>query len=419
MSGSRGGAGAGAVLLLWCAVASSGGLAHAEGSTPATYDVSATAVGVALQSTQQPAASVVTAGLVDSTAAYSSSALSSYGTAAARAAAVYPGDLVAGGAALLCANLLPCPVTPPDYPLLADATYPSRPSASAGAPAGGSASARAAPYETTGTAAATAFSAPAPVVLRIGAATATTRTWVDAAGAHALSRSVLHDVTIGPLVIAALEAVDAVDVTAAGQVRDHPLLTLSGVTLAGVPASVDDRGVHVAGQDQALPDRTLAQQGLTARVLTATRQDASGVARSAAAGLLVTFELPLSGAPQLPGVPSLNRSYLGSALVGGAGAVVAAADLPALELPQLPPPPAGSASAVVLPPTGGSAGPPVLALPAVPRTGQPPVAAPPLRRVVAWLPLPDLQQVALLLLVVPLGLLVLWRAGTALGRRTA
>jgi hypothetical protein len=47
------------------------------------------------------------------------------------------------------------------------------------------------------------------------------------------------------------------------------------------------------------------------------------------------------------------------------------------------------------------------------------VTAPPLRRFAGWLPLPDLQEVALLLLVVPLTLLVLWRAGTALGRRLA
>jgi hypothetical protein len=41
------------------------------------------------------------------------------------------------------------------------------------------------------------------------------------------------------------------------------------------------------------------------------------------------------------------------------------------------------------------------------------------RRVASWLPLPDLHAVALVLLVVPLALLVLWRATTALARRTA
>jgi hypothetical protein len=201
-------------------------------------------------------------------------------------------------------------------------------------------------------------------------------------------------------------------------VQDHPRLTLTGVTRAGLPASVDDRGVHVAGQDQGLPDRALGQQGLTARLVGTTRQDATGVGRSAAAGLLVTFAVPLSGAPQLPGVPSGNRRYLGSALVGGAGAVVAAADLPAVVLPQLPPPPAGSATSVVLPGSTG-ASPPAPGLPAAPQAVPGPVTAPPLQRVLSWLPLPDLQEVALLLLVVPLGMLVLWRAGAALGRRTA
>jgi hypothetical protein len=410
--------GAALVLLLGCAVTSAGGAAQAAGTTPGTYDVSATAVGIAVQSTQKPAASVVTAGLVDTTGAYSSSALSSYGTAAARAAAVYPGDLVAGGPALLCANLFPCPVAPPDYPLLADAVYPSRPTASAGTPGAGSATARAARDATTGTAAAAAVSAPAPVVVTVGTATATTRVWVDAAGAHALSRSVLHDLTVGPLRIAVLEAVDAVDVSGSGAVRDVPRLTLTGVTVAGQPVAVDDRGVHVVGQDQSLPNGALAQQGLTARLLSTSRQDAKGTARSAAAGLLVTFSVPVSGAPQLPGVPSANRAYLGSALLGGAGVAVAAADLPALQLPQLPPAPAGSAAAVVLPASRG-AGPPGVALPVPPGSAPPPATAPALRRLADWLPLPDLREVALLLLVVPLALLVLWRAGTALGRRAA
>ena len=80
MSRSRGGAAL--VLLVAYVVSSAGGTAQADGTAPATYDVSATAVGIALQSTQQPAASVVTAGLVDTTAAYSSSALSAYGPAA-------------------------------------------------------------------------------------------------------------------------------------------------------------------------------------------------------------------------------------------------------------------------------------------------------------------------------------------------
>jgi hypothetical protein len=414
MSGARGGAAV--AVAVGCALLLPTQPARGD-ALPDAYDVSATAVGVAVQSSQRPAASVVTAGLVDTTAGYASSALSSYGAAAARAAVLYPGDLVAGGPALLCANVFPCPAAPPDYPLLADAAYPSRPTASAGPTGAGSASARAASRETRATAYAASAAVPAPVAVRVGAATVSTRTWVDGTGAHGLSRSSLLDVTIGPLRIAALEALDAVDVSTTGVVRDRPTLTLTGVTLAGQPASVDDRGVHVAGQDQALPDRALAAQGLAVRLLSTSRQDVRGAARSAAAGLLVSFSAPVSGAPQVPGVPSANRSYLGSALIGGAGAAVAAAALPSLALPELPPPAPGSASALLPPPR---------LLPSVPAPGDRPGATGPapapvlgVRRVASWLPLPDLQAVALVLLVVPLALLVEWRATTALARRTA
>lgn len=400
-------------LLLWCALPSSA-LAAAPSGAPGSFDLTATAVGIAVQSTQSPASSIVTAGLVDATVAFSSSSLSSYGASETRAAAVYPGDLVAGGPALLCAELFPCPVAPPDYPLLADAVHPTRPSATAPA-----ASAEARQWSTSGAASSGDVAEPTPVTIRVGASSASTRLWVDGRGAHALSRSSLHDVSVGPLHIAALEAVDVIDVSATGAVRDHPRLTVSGVTFAGQAASLDDRGVHVAGQDAALPNQALAQQGLTARLLFTSRQDARGVARSAAAGLHLTFSVPVSGAPQVPGAPSLNRTYLGSVLIGGAGAVVAAAELPALDLPQLPPAPSGSASAAVLP----GAGPlPAAPLPAdgsrAPSVSADPAARPAARPVAYWLPMPDLGAVALLLMVVPLGLLVVWRASARVARRT-
>jgi hypothetical protein len=406
-------------LLVGCALPVAAGPASATGSVPGSFDLSATAVGVVVQSTQQPASSVVTAGLVDSTVAFSSSSLSSYGTSQSRAAAVYPGDLVAGGPALLCANLFPCPVAPPDYPLLADAAYPSRPSAAAGAAPVGSAQAHAAQHAAQGTAATAATSAAAPVVVRIGSGAVTTHVWVDAGGAHAVSRSALKDLSIGPLRISALEAVDAVDVSAAGVVRDRPRLTLGVVTFNGQSASVDDRGVHVAGQDASAPNQALAAQGLTARLVTTSRQDARGAARSAAAGLLVTFSVPVAGLPQVPGVPSLNRAYVGSALIGGAGAAVAAAELPALDLPQLPPAPRGSATDVVLPGTGART-PDAVALP--PLGPGPPAGVtlpqPRLTPVVSWFPLTDLSALALVLMVVPLALLAAWRGGAWLGRRT-
>jgi hypothetical protein len=395
----------------------------ASAAPPGVFDVAATAAGLAVRSTQQPAASVVTAGLVDATAGYATSALSSYGAAESLAAAAYPGNLVDNGPALLCAAFLPCPVPPPRDPLVAEASYPTRPAAEA--PAGGSAPAgtaraHAAAHDTSATAAGAATSTAGPVPVQVAAQSVQTHGWVDGSGAHARSHSVVHGVRVGPLSISVLDSTVAVDVTSDGTVRDRPAVTLAGVTFAGQAASVDEDGVHVAGRDQALPDRSLAQQGLSVRLIGTGRQDAPGAGRSTAGGLLVSFSVPVQGVPQtVPGLPSADRTYVGTVTVGGAGAVVAASTPPAFVLPTLPPPPAGSAAALfpalpALPPTG-PAGQPTPGLAAVPAPAAAP-ELPPTRP--AGLQLPDLSTLALLLAIVTLALLAFWRAATYLSWRT-
>lgn len=409
--------------------------ASAAGDVPGAFDITATAVGISVQSTQSPAASIVTAGLVDVTAPFTSSELSSYGTSESRGAPLYPGNLVAGGAALFCANVIPCPATPPEYPLLADAVHPTRPSAEApadGTSPAGSASAHATATATDAQAAAGAVTPQAPAPLSVEGGGATTRAFVDGSGAHAVARSTLQGLTVGPLRIASLEATDAVDVTADGAVKDAPRLTVTGVTFNGSAASIDDTGVHVPGQDAGLPDRQLEQQGVSVRLVGTSRQDATGAGRSAAAALQLTLTAPVSGVPNVvPGLPTVNRTYLGTVLVGGAGAAVAASREAALELTPLPPLPPDSAAAAVLAPdstttaTGdtGTVGlpaqlPGVVAAPAASGASAPQVAAPvAVRPVATWLPLPGLRAVALLLLVLPLALLVAWRGGLWLVRR--
>ena len=379
----------------------------ASASVPGSYDVSTVAVGVRATSTQSPAASVITAGLVDLTEAYATSALSSYGTSASTGASVYPGDLVSGGPQLLCDNFGPCPFDPPTYPLVADADYPTSPSSSAPG-----ASALATDRSTRATADGAAQSS-GPV--SVAAASVTTRAWVDAAGAHVRSRSVVTGVTIGPLRIAALDAVDEVDVPAEGPVKDRPSVTVSGVTVAGEAASIDDSGVHLAGTDVGSPVPALVQQGLEVRLLGASRQDRPGAVRSAAGGLLVSVSVPVSGVPQLlPGLPSVNRRYVGSVLVGGAGAVVAAAVETGVDLVLPPVAPPGSAAEHVVPPL----------LPPPAAVGVPPVAVPETNlpapsvvgervRGVLLYPLASLRGVALVLLVLPLLMLAWWRAAVA------
>src|SRR5947209_16353360 len=113
-----------AAAVVTAAVAALPTTAHADAVFQA--QTAATAVHVVL--TQQPASSIITASLVDDATGYAASAYDSSGGSEGQAASVYPGNLVVQGPSLFCSELFPCPATPPAYPLLADASYPRRPS---------------------------------------------------------------------------------------------------------------------------------------------------------------------------------------------------------------------------------------------------------------------------------------------------
>jgi hypothetical protein len=211
--------------------------------------------------------------------------------------------------------------------------------------------------------------------------------------------------------IAAVEALESVDVPASGRVVDRPSITVTGATVGGQAVTVDDTGVHALGTHVPLAVPELAQQGLEVRLLGASRQDRPGAVRSAAGGLLVAVSVPVSGAPQLvPGLPSLNRRYVGSVLLGGAGAVVSAGVEAGLVLPPPPTPVAGSPAQVLTPPYAPVPPIPPLGgrIPTGASTG-PSVASGPNVETVAFLPLASLRGVALALLVLPLLLFLLWR----------
>jgi hypothetical protein len=387
-------------------------LAPAAADSTSVYEVLTTAIGVSVSSTQHPAASIVTGGLVDSSAGYSSSAISSAGASATAAAAVYPGDLVASGPALLCSQFLPCPVDPPSYPLLAQASWPERPDASAGsATPVGTAHASAGANRTEGVTEVVGASAPGtPILISVGSQSTRTRAWADDAGAHVRASSTLQDVVVGPLHIAVVAATDDVDVAPSGRVTDRPRIQLSGVTFAGLTASVDGDGVHVLGVSQSLPARTLSEQGVDVRAIGTTKTDATGAARSTAGGLQVTFSVPVQGVPPVvPGLPGANRTYLGQATIGGVGAAVAvgASDGPLLSV--LPAPAPGSLAERLMPARrlGGTTGATSeSAATTIPGAAPVAVATPPRR---STLPQPDLRLLALLLGVVPTSLLVGWR----------
>jgi hypothetical protein len=399
-----------AVLVLATFRAGAGPAAAAEPGL--VYEILTTAVGVSVSSTQRPAASVVTGGLVDTSSGFSSSAVSSAGASASAAAAFYPGDLVATGPALLCSEFLPCPVTPPTYPLVAQASWPERPSGSADSPAPvGTARATAGAEGTDGLAELANGSVPgSPLPLSVGSQTTKTRAWADDAGGHVRSTSALHDIALGPLRIATLVTTDDVDVTPAGHVSDRPRVELTGVTFAGQAAGIDDKGVHLLGVSAPLPDRTLAQQGAEVRAIGTSKTDGRGAARSTAGGLQVRFSIPVQGVPPVvPGLPSADRTYLGTITVGGVGAAVGVGAPGDVLLAGLPAPPAASLDARLL-------SSPVLRQTASAPVGSGPAAVAPTNPLAVLaghrrpaLPQPDLRWLALALAVVPTSLLLGWR----------
>lgn len=306
-----------AVALVLVVVGGSGALAAAPAARAATRapgSYSVTTVGAAVQvlSTQRPAFGVATADVVDSTLGLVSSGLDGSGSSA-RGASYYPGDLLAQAGQLICGQFGPCPFTPPPYPLLAEASWPTVGHATAGS---GVAVASASATATSNAATAAAVGS-LPAGLRIGSGGSTTTTQVRADGLHVHVDSAVSDVVLGPLRLSSVRVTDDVTLTPDGRRTDAPHVTATGATLLG-------RALDLG----ALPVPALAQRGLSVRLVGTD----TGPGRSGATGLRLDLTQPVRGigAP-VPGLPSLDRSYVASVVLGQVS-VVAAPDL-SLTLP--------------------------------------------------------------------------------------
>jgi hypothetical protein len=290
-------------------------------ATPAGYAVTTTGAAVRVVSTQQPAFSIATGDVVDQTLGL---VASSYGssTSESRAASYYPGDLVAQAGQLICGQFGPCPIEPPTYPLLAEASWPTVQRASV-APAGPAAGAATATATSTGNSATTAAAGGASGGLVIGGANSSTSTAARPDGLHVHVMTTLHDVTLGPLAIASVRVSDDVLVRPDGRTTSTPRVVAGGATVAGAPVELGPT-----------PLPALAERGVSVRVV---GTDAAG-ARSGATGVRIDVSEPLRGigAP-VPGLPNPDRTYVGSFVLGQV-AVVAATDeqfrLPVLALPR-------------------------------------------------------------------------------------
>jgi hypothetical protein len=290
---------------------------------PAGYAVTTSGAAVRVVSTQQPAFSIATADLVDQTLGLVSSSFGS-STSESRAASYYPGDLLAQAGQLICGQFGPCPVDPPTYPLLAEASWPTVEHATAD-PAGQVAGVAVASATQASNAASTTVADGRSGGLTLGGVTSATSTTTRADGLHVHVETSLHRVAFGPLRLDAVRVWDDVVVHPDGAIHASPHVVASGVTVAGTPVELGST-----------PVPALAQRGLSVRLLGTE----SAAARSGATGVRVDVSVPVSGSgAPVPGVPTLDRTYVGSFVLGQV-AVVAARDgsfeLPALPLPQLP-----------------------------------------------------------------------------------
>ena len=352
-------------------------------ATPAAADslfqgqTVATAVHVTI--TQVPASSIITASLIDDAFSYVSSAYDSSGGSEAQAATVFPGNLVVQGPGLLCSQLFPCPTSPPDYPLLADASYPRSTTAQATAnqqqlgsgpfvvtPAGATAQAQQNSNTGQTTTGQVALLTGTPVAVTVGGSSAETNMQSSGSNLLAHVESTVTDVTVAGIVnIGSIATTDDVTMKPGAKPVDSPHILISDVTVAGQKATIDETGIHVAGANGPALGQRLASNGIAIKTIGVTKTDAVDAARSEATGVEVDFSAPVSGTPYIPNplpspfdaIPGVNANgtYVGRITLGAVGTAAATEIEPTFSLGGFPlaattaTPPAVAAA----PPAGG------------------------------------------------------------------
>lgn len=269
---------------------------------------------------------------------YGESKWSSAGDARAVASALNPGTAFTQGPTLLCNEFADgcAPGFPPEYPLIAEADR-SNPDASTQA---GEAQAHAGQdYVETRAGASTLVNqglGPLAAVVSIGQVETVTSLTFSEDGSTATSRAEarLSEVALldGLIEIDGIEVV-SISVTNGQDVVDQTTDTVvSGVTVAGNPATISEDGIVIAGQGGGGQEFADAQQqlrdglqeyGADLRLLGTNSDTDEESASGSARGLFLSFDVPLEG-PALPGAPdpqlpdpnTVYRNYVGSVTLG-------------------------------------------------------------------------------------------------------
>ncbi len=307
--------------------------------------------------------------------------LTTFGTtggATARAASYFPGDGPLAAPALACAAAPICgTVSPPNYPLIAEASHPSKPESKA--TASGDAQ-TVGPLSTTPgivVANASETGAFAEVVasgvglsgIAAGAVRSTTKQAVEKGVLVMRSEVVLTGVDLpGGLHFDQVRSAAAVRVLPDRTSTGSAITTVVGATVAGIPASIGPSGISVQGQGdggaagkaaQAALDG-LADGGTAARVLPPAIALEKGKASASTGGVLLTLDRDVEGVSvPVPGAPNPNRTYVGSFTLGGAGVTGFATPAATFDDDAVPTVPVttagpGTAGGTVTPPGGGT-----------------------------------------------------------------
>jgi hypothetical protein len=171
-------------------------------------------------------------------------------------------------------------------------------------------------------------------VLSLGSSSAASATQlVGASTVKAASTGSLHDITVagGVFSIASLRS-SASALSDGGSARASGSTTVTGATVHGVPVTIDQSGVHVAGNRQPLPGQVqnivnsaLTSLGMTVTMIGPNRTISRGTARYVASTLVITWQPD----PQHKIVMIFGGASVSVAAVpGGAFPITAALPLP-------------------------------------------------------------------------------------------
>jgi hypothetical protein len=316
---------------------------------------------------------------------YATTSMDSSGSISAQAASLYPGAGFLGAPGLLCqfsADLCKVISNIPRYPVIATASYPTKPEDRADAPPAGTgfqqgpltvapsvtaAKAGQDKVEATTEAGTTAVEG----VVRAGSSSSHSKQVFEGSTLVVTAESAVNGLDLGggQLHIDHVRSVATARVDGAKVTAASATTTVSGATAGGVPVTIDSSGVHVAGNgdggalnggaNSALA--ALDASGIKVRLLTPTRLAKPGTAAASTGGLLITFaqtvSLPNPPPNPLPAPPSGNGDYTGSVTLAGAGVTAFATPAALVTLPDFVPPVAPPVSLGGAPQQGGATAP--------------------------------------------------------------